>query len=180
MQNNLVETLIGAAVIAVALIFLTFAYRGSDAGAVGRDTYQLSARVTNLTGVTVGTDVRIAGIKVGTVSELQLDPVTYEAIMTLSINSQYELAEDTALTVASESLLGGSFIALQPGGDFENPLKDGDEILFASGTVDLFSLIQQAIFGTGGSTSSDSGTSGSTTTPAPAGQNAPADPLGGL
>lgn len=155
MQNNLVETLVGAAVIVVAVIFLTFAYSGADSAPAG-GTYSLKARVTNITGVGVGTDVRISGIKVGTVTDLKLDQTTFEAILTLSVSQKYTLAQDTSLSVASESLLGGNFVALQPGGDFENQLKDGDEILLATGTVDLLSLIQQAVFGSGGGSSSGS------------------------
>ncbi len=176
MQNNLVETLVGAAVIGVAVLFLTFAYQGSDRGPSG-DTYEITARVTNIAGVSVGTDVRIAGIKIGTVSDLNLDDTTYEAILTLSIGQDYELAEDTSLSVASESLLGGNYVTLQPGGDFENPLQDGDEILFATGTVDLLSLVQQAIFGSGsagGSGGSDASSGGGSSAEDPFGD------LGGL
>ncbi len=158
MRQNLVETLIGAIVVGVAVSFFLFAYRNADPGGFSGG-YKLSARVNNITGVGVGTDVRISGIKVGTVSNLALDPQTFEAVLTLTIDSSFELSEDTSLSIASESLLGGNFVTLQPGGDFENLLQDGDEIVLATGTVDLLSLIQQALFGTGGSGSSTSGTS---------------------
>ncbi len=153
MQNNLVETLIGAAVIGIAILFLVFAYQSSDAGPVSGG-YRLTAQVNNIAGVSVGTDVRISGIKVGSVSALDLDPQTYSARLTLTIDGRYQLAEDTSLSVAQESLLGGNFVALQPGGDLANILQDGDEIIFATGTVDLLSLVQQAIFGSGGGSES--------------------------
>ncbi len=159
MRHNLVETLIGAAVVAVAASFFFFAYRSADTRGFSQG-YDLTARVNNITGVGIGTDVRISGIKVGSVSGLTLDDTTFEAILTITIDRQYELAEDTSLSVASESLLGGNFVTLQPGGDFENPLQDGDEIVLATGTVDILSLIQQALFGTGGSTTSASDESG--------------------
>ncbi len=165
MRQNFVETLIGAVVVGVAILFLLFAFqRGENVQLSGG--YKLTARVTNATGISTGTDVRIAGVKVGTVSAVTLDPKTYEAVIALSIAPTYELPEDSSMSVASESLLGGNFISLAPGGDFESVLKDGDEILFATGTVDIMSLIQQAIFGTGGASntandaSSESGSSG--------------------
>ncbi len=150
MQNNLVETLIGAVVVGVAIVFFLFAYRTADTRGFSSG-YTLSARVNNITGVGVGTDVRISGIKIGSVSRLDLDPETFEAVLSLSIDSRYRLTEDTSLSIASESLLGGNFVTLQPGGDFESLLQDGDEIVLATGTVDLLSLIQQALFGTGDS-----------------------------
>jgi phospholipid/cholesterol/gamma-HCH transport system substrate-binding protein len=145
MQNQLVETIVGAVVVAVAVIFLVFAYgkteQTSGAG------YTLTARVDNAAGISVGTDVRVAGIKVGTVTNTSLDELTYNAVLELTVSEDVELPEDSSMRVASEGLLGGSFIALQVGGDFENMLGDGDEIVHAQGSIDIVGLIQRAMFG---------------------------------
>ena len=145
MKSHLVETIVGAVVIAVAIIFLVFAYGQTEQ--TSRAGYTLIARVDNAAGITVGTDVRMSGIKVGTVIETRLDPITYDAILELSVEEGIDLPEDSSMRVASEGLLGGSYIALQAGGDFDNLLGDGDEILLAQGSIDIIGLIQRAMFG---------------------------------
>ena len=74
-QNNIAETLIGAGVVAVALAFLAFAYYRTGSGSLSG--YEINAKLPKADGLAVGTDVRLAGIKVGTVSDLTLDPKTY-------------------------------------------------------------------------------------------------------
>lgn len=153
MQNNFVETIIGAAVIGVAAIFLTFAYSFTDSGPAG-DSYRLFARISNATGIGPGTDVRIAGIKVGSVVKQELDPETYEAVIHFTVNKKFPLTEDTFFKVTSEGLLGSNFVSLAPGGNIEEMLADGDQIDNATGAVDLIALISQAVFGSGSSSSS--------------------------
>lgn len=155
MQNNVVETLIGAAVIAIAVVFLAFAYRTSESGGVEQG-YRLTARVSNAAGLPVGTDVRIAGVKVGSVTGSKLDDETYEAVLELTIDKKYKLAEDTSLSCGIESLMGGNYVMLQPGAGLEAELggepsflSDGDQLTLATGCLELGSLIGQAVFGTG-------------------------------
>jgi phospholipid/cholesterol/gamma-HCH transport system substrate-binding protein len=155
MQNNVVETLIGAAVIAIAGVFLAFAYRTSDAVDTGQ-SYRVTARVSNAAGLAPGTDVRIAGVKVGTVVGSDLDNDTFEAVLTLNIDKRFRLAEDTSLSCGIESLLGGNYVVLQPGAGLEAELggepqflKEGDQIGLATGCLELGSLIGQLVFGTG-------------------------------
>lgn len=150
MRNGLVETLIGTGVLAVAAIFLVYAYSLSDSQAANGG-YALTAKLSNASGITTGTDVRISGIKVGTVISNDLDPVTYDAVVKLRVRNDIELPSDTALTVSQDGLLGGNFISLQPGGDFENLLQDGDQIYITQGTLDLISLVSQVVFGSGAS-----------------------------
>ncbi len=155
MQNNVVETLIGAAVIAIAAIFLFFAYGTSDEVNANRG-YRLTARVSNAAGLTPGTDVRIAGVKVGSVVDSKLDDETFEAVLTLNIDKTVKLAEDTSMSCGIESLLGGNYVVLQPGAGLEEEfggephyLKEGDQIGLATGCLELGSLIGQLVFGTG-------------------------------
>ena len=93
-----------------------------------------------------GSDVKIGGIRVGTVSKMTLDPLTYAAIIELAINPKIKLPTDTSASVISENLLGGKYLDLQPGGD-ETMMKEGDEIQQTQSSVILESLIGQFIFG---------------------------------
>ena len=162
MTNSLVETLIGAVVIAVAAVFLVYAY--STAGMTREAGYELSAVFSRVDGITTGTDVRIAGIKVGTVTGLTLDQKLYQAKVNFDVASDVKVPDDSQIKVASEGLLGGNYLAIEPGGS-ETYLKAGDEIEYTQGTIDLMSIIQKAMF----STASGGGKSSS---------NAPASPSG--
>jgi len=93
--------------------------------------------------------VRIAGIKVGTVTGTELDPLTYTATIHFTVENSVELPEDSSIRIAQEGLLGGSFLQIQVGGDFENILADGDEIVHTQGSIDIIGLIQRAMFGGG-------------------------------
>jgi phospholipid/cholesterol/gamma-HCH transport system substrate-binding protein len=148
MKNQTVETLIGAIVIIVAVGFLYFAY-GQTEQAAGPG-YTLQATMDNATGISAGTDVSISGIKVGTVTQTELDAQTYAARIWFTVQNDIELPEDSSIRVAQEGLFGGSFIQVQVGGDFENLLGDGDEVFQAQGSIDIIGLIQRAMFGGGG------------------------------
>lgn len=147
MTNSLVETLIGALVLTVAGAFLAFAYSTTDMRTTGG--YDLSARFNRVDGITVGTDVRIAGIKVGAVTGMVLDTDRYVARIGVNIADNVKLPTDSQIKIASEGLLGGSYLAIEPGGN-EDYLAAGDEFEYTQGTVDLMGLISQAIFSLGG------------------------------
>lgn len=144
MQNNLLETLIGALVLVVAGVFLYFAYSRTDVAAGGG--FELIAKFDRIDGISIGSDVRISGIKVGSITEQYLDPDSYEATLRFSINADYELPEDSSAKISKEGLLGGSFVALEPGGA-PDLLEEGDEIQFTQGSVDLMGLIGQVVHG---------------------------------
>ena len=149
MNSNLVETLIGAVVLAVALFFLAFAYSTAGVGG-GLSGYELQARFSRADGLVVGGDVRLSGIKIGTITRQSLDPQTYSAVVSFSVHDQYQLPDDSAVKIASEGLLGGNYLSVEPGGS-DKMLKPGDEVKFTQGSVNLMDLIGQAIFSaTGG------------------------------
>jgi len=145
MHNNLLETLIGALVLVVAGVFLYFAYSRTDVAAGGG--FELIAKFDRIDGIAIGSDVRISGIKVGTVTKQFLDLDSFEATLQVSIDSDIDLPEDSSAKISSEGLLGGSFVALEPGGA-PDLLEAGDEIQFTQGTVDLMGLIGQVVHGT--------------------------------
>src|SRR5579862_2504496 len=111
MQNSTVETLIGAVVIAVAVLFLFFAYTGSGIGAVSGG-YDVMARFDRADGVNVGSDVRLSGIKVGTVEKLMLDPKTYNAVVTIAMENAVRLPDDSSVRITSDGLLGSQYLSI--------------------------------------------------------------------
>ena len=147
MSGNLVETLIGAAVLAVAGFFLYFSYEKADIGVV--QGYTLMAKFDKVDGVKAGSDIMLAGIKVGTVMDQSLDTEEYLAVLTLSLSSDVKLPDDSAIKIASDGLLGGKYLSIDPGGS-EDYLAAGEEIRFTQGSVDLTELIGKAIYSSGG------------------------------
>lgn len=147
MNRNLVETIVGALVLAVAVLVMVFAYSTASLRAV--TGYEVTARFDRVDGLQVGSDVRISGIRVGTVTDQNLDPKTYLAVVRLSLKPELRLPVDSVAEIASESLLGGRYLALVPGGD-ERMIAPGGEITFTQSPVNLENLIGQLIFSQAG------------------------------
>lgn len=141
-KEQAAETILGAIVAAVAIGFLTFAVTRAGAGE-SSGGYPLTARFNRVDGVNVGADVRVSGVKVGTVTAVAIDPKTYLAKLTLSVSPAVKLPDDSSARVASDGLLGGAYVALEPGGSADL-LASGGEILNTTGTVDLLSLLAAA------------------------------------
>lgn len=150
MSHDTTEVLTGAAVLAVALGFAGYLASGTGYG-TSTDSYQLKASFRSVEGVTVGTDVRLAGVKVGTVTALALDPATFYADATISLRKDVLLPDDSSILISSEGLLGGSFVELSPGGSPDN-LAAGDEIEDTQGAVSVVSLLMKFVSGSDGAT----------------------------
>lgn len=146
MKSSLVETLVGAVVILIAGVFLFYMY-SSTGHSAGSGQYSITAEFDRIDGLPMGADVRLSGIKVGTVTGQKLDPGTYRAIVTFSIADGIKLPKDTNAKIASKGLLGGSYVTLDPGGE-EEMLAEGDHILYTQSSIDLMGLIGKAIFST--------------------------------
>ncbi len=136
------ETVVGAVVIAVAAAFLAYAYGVSGKG-LGGDHYRVGAVFGRVDGVTVGSEVRIAGVKIGSVAANSLDPQTYEANVELAIDGNVAIPEDSVAKVVSDGILGGAHISIEPGAA-EEMLRSGDKITITQGSVDLLGLAVQA------------------------------------
>ena len=143
MHRSLIETLMGALVLGVAGMFLMFAYTTADLGRGGG--YEVHADFTTVGSLRVGSDVRMAGIKVGSVVRQELNPETYLARVTLSIDSSVRLPGDTSASISSEGLLGGNFVDLAPGGD-DQMIASGGQIRFTQDAVDMVQLLSKFIF----------------------------------
>lgn len=141
MSENRVEVLTGAAVLAVAVGFFVWAGQGRSLGSAS-DSYPLHASFRSVEGITLGTDVRMAGVKIGTVTEISLNPQTFFADTTVTVKKGVDLPDDSQILVASEGLLGGAFIEILPGGSLTN-LAAGDEILDTQGAVSTLGLLMK-------------------------------------
>lgn len=149
-NSTTLETVVGAAVVVLAAGF--FAYASKTAGVGGGMSgggYTLVAEFDNAEGINVGTDVRLAGIKIGSVTGQTLNTASYQARIEITIDTSVSLADDSAAKVTSEGLLGGKFIALEPGGS-DTKLAAGDQFTYTQGSVDLWALIGQAMSGSPG------------------------------
>jgi phospholipid/cholesterol/gamma-HCH transport system substrate-binding protein len=147
MQSKTFETLIGAIVVIIAAGFIVFAYKTTSQGTL--NTYELTAKFSRVDGLSNGTEVKLSGIKVGTVSALTLDPKSYLAIVHMSINDNVQIPDDSSIKITSAQLLGNSYLSLTPGGS-DAMLKPGGEIKNTQGSVDIMSLIGRAIYGNSG------------------------------
>lgn len=145
MSENATEVLVGGAVLAAAIGF--FVYAGQVTGVEnGGDSYALSASFRSADGIGVGTDVRLAGVRVGSVTGLELNPVTFRADVDFTVAGAIEVPDDTQAVIASEGLLGGNFLELVPGGSAFN-LAPGDEVYETQSAVSLTTLILRAVGG---------------------------------
>jgi len=147
MSENTTEILVGGAVLAAALGFVIYASQVTGLGATSGG-YALSASFRSVEGVTVGTDVRLAGVKIGTVTGLSLNSETFRADTDFSVLQGIEIPDDSAVVVSSEGLLGGNFLEIFPGG---SPFyfAPGDEMEDTQGSVSLISLLLKYVGGGG-------------------------------
>lgn len=145
MASNAAETLIGAVVLVVAGGFLLYAANTADVNLDGSG-YELVAKFRKAEGIDVGGDVRIAGVKVGSVSGMTLDTTTYAARITLVVDREVKVPEDSLAKITSASLLGDSYIAIDPGGA-DLMLEPGEELTYTQSSVSVGDLIGKFIQG---------------------------------
>ena len=142
-RENIGEALVGLFVVLFAGWFVTFAWEATGGGAKA-GAIHITALFPNSTGINVGSEVRIAGIKVGTVTVQELDPQSFQVKTILALDPAVKLPADSSAAITSEGFLGATFIALIPGGD-PAPLKDGDTIADTQGAMDLMGMVGQFI-----------------------------------
>ena len=143
MKHNAIETITGALVIGVAALFLSYSAQKADVKT--ENGYEIIAAFTDVGGLSIGDNVQVSGVKVGTVQDIKLDPKRYLAMVHMSVYSAIELSEDTAAVISSASLLGGRYLALQPGG-MDELLGDGDIIETTQAPQNLEQLLGKFIF----------------------------------
>jgi phospholipid/cholesterol/gamma-HCH transport system substrate-binding protein len=143
MTGNVIETVMGGVVLVVAALFLFFAYSTSQVRAV--QGYEVTAQFERVGTLRDGGDVRIAGVKIGSIVSEILDPKTFLADVRMSIDPAYKLPEDTVAEIVSNGLLGDQYMSLVPGGS-EQTIPPGGRIKFTQAPVSLENLIGQMIF----------------------------------
>jgi phospholipid/cholesterol/gamma-HCH transport system substrate-binding protein len=139
MASNVSETLIGAVVLAVAGSFLYYAAQTSGFS-TDTDNYSLNANFRSVAGLNVGSDVKLSGVKIGTLTAISLDPETYEAVASVAINEDILIPDDAEIKVSTDGLLGGAYLEITAGGSPFMLEPDG-EFMFTQGSVSLINLL---------------------------------------
>lgn len=147
MANNAIETIMGAVVLTVAGGFLYFAYSNSNIKQI--DGYAIKADFSNIAGISVGSDVRVGGIKIGSIESLELNPKTYQAHAVMRVREDVKLPKDSSAAIQSTGLIGDKFVAIEPGGD-ENTMNEGDAIELTQSSVSIEEMIGKFAFSGGG------------------------------
>lgn len=164
-RRNAAEIAAGAIVLAVAIGFFAYAMARSGAGPSGG--YPLHADFNSVAGLPVGSDVRLAGVKIGRVMAETINPETYLAEVTFTVAAGIHVPKDSSAAIVSEGLLGGNYLELQPGGDSAMLPVDG-RITATQSPVNIETLLGKFIFSMTGAASSQAKGS-----PAAAGRNQP-------
>ena len=145
MRRNMIETVMGAVVLLVAVAFIVVAFRSASLSNGGRGGYEVTVEFNDASGLVAGTDVRMAGVKIGSVMEQRLNPDTYFAVVTLGISDTVRLPRDTSARIIPDGLLGGNYVALEPGGD-DDYIADGGRISYSQGSINVVDLLGRFIF----------------------------------
>ena len=142
-QRSAAELGAGAVVLVLAVGFLGYAV--ANTGRSVGSGYTLYAKFDRIDGLDIGSDVRVAGVKVGSVESERLDPETYQAVVDFSVQSGLQLPKDSAAVVSSDGLLGGKYLALEPGGDAQM-VKPGGQLALTQSSISIEELLGKFIF----------------------------------
>ena len=143
MRSNTFETFVGAIVIILAVSFLFYSFSITDNNTEG--TYKINATFNRIDGIQIGSDVRLSGIKVGSVVQSSLNQSTYEANLVLIIDNSINIPDDSSAKITMDGLLGSNYISIEPGGS-DIYLIENDYILYTQGSIDLIGLVGEALF----------------------------------
>jgi len=142
-NSNYFEIIVGTFVLLAAAFFFLSSFKISN---VSRgSTYQLIAKFENIDGLNAGSDVKISGVKIGSIDSQFLDEKDFRATLKISIDKNIKLPSDSSAKVSSEGLLGSKYLSISPGGSDEN-LQNGDEIQFTQSSVNFEDLLGKFIF----------------------------------
>ena len=144
MKNNTIETLVGTLVVIVAVIFLLLSSKIVNSSHKVANSYEVYAEFNNIEGINIGSDVKIAGVKVGTVDNIKLDS-NYKAILTIKIQEDKKVSVDSVFKISTSGIIGNKFINIKPGSDDEL-LANKDTVEYTESVMDLEDLISRYIF----------------------------------
>jgi phospholipid/cholesterol/gamma-HCH transport system substrate-binding protein len=143
MRRKALETIIGGLVLLSAIFFVIYAFNASYVGSV--EGYEIDARFNRVDGLLPGSDVRMSGIKIGTVLDYRLDPDTYLAIVRINIRESVLIPVDSSARIQADGLLGDNYLSIEPGAEDEM-LQAGDEIVRTQDPINLADLIGRFVF----------------------------------
>lgn len=143
MKGNVLEAVIGAVVLVVASFFVYFAYVSS--GDKIKEGYAISATFNDVTGLALGADIKMNGIKIGIVKDLRIDE-NYQAVASFLIKDGVRLPDDSSAAIVTDGIIGNKFVSIEPGFS-ENILKDGDKVLMTRSAVNLEKLVDKFVVG---------------------------------
>lgn len=146
MGRHAIETVMGAVVLLVAAYFLVFAYGSADLGTRSKaESFDVTAVFSKVGGLKPGAEVRMSGIRIGSVLDQRIDSATYQAVVAMRIDSEVALPADSSAAIASDGLLGGKYINIAPG-RAEDTLRDGDEVARTVDFQSLEDMVSEIIF----------------------------------
>jgi len=151
-NRSFLESAVGLIVLLVAGGFAWYAASVSGSAFSGKG-YEILARFDRVGGVTVGSDVRLSGVKIGSVAKIALDPESYSVDVTLSLPSNLKIPSETVVQITSDGLLGSRYVSLVPGND-DRMLKPGERLTRTQAPVDLMDLVSRFAFSSGSSSGS--------------------------
>lgn len=146
MRHNFLETITGAIVLLVAGIFFAFGYQFANSSRA--ETIKIFATFDRADGISVGNDVRIGGVNIGHVTQMVIDKKTFKAVLCLDVDASLKIPADSSAEITSESLMGGKYINISPGGDDET-LKTSGSIALTQSAVSFEGLLSKYIFAQG-------------------------------
>lgn len=148
--KNSIEFMAGLFLLLGIAALVVLAMAATDAGSSLRSgSYNLSARFTNIGDLKLRAPVTIGGVTVGSVENIELDPVSFEALVSLKINKDFsKIPDDTSASILTSGILGDQYIGLEPGGSLDS-LQEGDEILITQPALVIEQLIGKYLFNTG-------------------------------
>ena len=142
MKTYSFEFIVGLIVIFVAGWFLINVLLKSDEISNFGEVTRYSASFDDVSGISVGSDIKLAGVTIGRVKKLKLDTLSYTAEMVLEISSKIKLPSDSEIVITSESLLGGSYVSISPGGS-DTFMQENEKFTYTQSSLSLNNLLQK-------------------------------------
>ncbi|MGC0371779.1 MAG: hypothetical protein DGJ47_000479 [Rickettsiaceae bacterium] len=143
MKQGIFETIVGMLVLVCAFAFFYYSYNVSGASN-SSNTYTLKAEFDNIDGISNGSDVKISGIKVGTIKNVILEKDTYYAVLDLDIDKQVQIPKDSRASVSTHGIIGGRYIRITPGAD-DSMLQNNDKIIYTQSALNIEDLISKVV-----------------------------------
>ena len=142
MKSDIFEFVVGLGVIIIASWFILSVVSKSEKLSNVGETTKYLASFNDVSGISVGSNIKLAGVTVGKVLELKLDEINYTAEMVLGINRKIKIPNDSEIIITSEGLLGGNYVSISPGGS-DISLKANEKFSFTQSSLSLNNLIQK-------------------------------------